>query len=203
MIKKKNTGARRAGSQSQDDPQSATPASEERQREEYGGINWGAAFFGWLVAIAVTVLLSSIVGAIAAAVGAEANVSQSEAQRQAGTIGIVAAAVLLAVLLIGYYAGGYVAGRMSRFDGGKQGLAVWLIGLIVTILTALVGAIFGSQYNILQRVSLPSIPVPTESLSWGGLITAVVLIVGTLLGAMAGGKVGQRYHAKVDRAANR
>ena len=175
-------------------------ADVDHQREEYGGINWGAAFFGWLVAIGITVLLSSIVGAVAAAVGAEANVTQSDAQQEAGTIGIVAAAVLLVVLLIGYYAGGYVAGRMSRFDGGKQGLAVWLIGLVVTILAAALGWIFGSEYNILDRVSMPSIPVPTDQLGWGGLIAAAAILIGTLLAAMGGGKVGQRYHRKVDAA---
>jgi hypothetical protein len=115
----------------------------------------------------------------------------------------VAAIVLLAVLLIAYYTGGYVAGRMSRFDGGKQGLAVWLIGLAVTIIALVLGAVFGSEYNILDRVSLPRIPVSTSELGMGGIITAVVILVGTLLAAMAGGKVGHRYHDKVDRAAVR
>jgi amino acid transporter len=173
---------------------------DAQAREKFGGMNLGAGFFGWLVAIAIAILLTSIVGAIAGAAGASSNVTQSEAQREAGTIGIVAAAVLLAILLVAYYTGGYVAGRMSRFDGGKQGLAVWLIGLAVTILALVLGAVFGSQYNILDRVSLPRIPVSTEQLGWGGIIAAVVILVGTLLAAMAGGKVGHRYHDKVDRA---
>jgi amino acid transporter len=170
-------------------------------REKFGGMNLGAGFFGWLVAIAIAILLTSIVGAIATALGSSSNVTQSDAQRQAGTIGIVAAIVLLLVLAIAYYTGGYVAGRMSRFDGGKQGLAVWLIGLAVTILAVVLGAVFGSQYNILDRVSLPRIPVSTDQLSWGGIIAAVVILAVTLFAAMAGGKVGHRYHNKVDRAA--
>ena len=36
--------------------------------------------------------------------------------------GVVVAAV---VLFVAYVCGGYVAGRMARFDGIKQGLAVW------------------------------------------------------------------------------
>ena len=44
----------------------------------------------------------------------------------AGTVGIVGAIIVAVVLLVSYYAGGYVAGRMARFDGAKQGLAVWL-----------------------------------------------------------------------------
>src|SRR4051794_5753059 len=31
-----------------------------RQREEYGGVNWGAAFFGWLVAVGLGALLVAI-----------------------------------------------------------------------------------------------------------------------------------------------
>jgi amino acid transporter len=172
-------------------------------RDKFGGINWGSGFFGWLVAIAVAILLTSIVGAIAGAVSANADVTQSQAQRQAGTIGIAAAIVLLLVLAIAYYTGGYVAGRMSRFDGGKQGLAVWLIGLLVTVVALVLGAVFGSKYNILDRVSLPRIPVSTSDLSTGGIITAVLVLVLTLLAAMAGGKVGHRYHDRVDRAAGR
>jgi amino acid transporter len=170
-------------------------------RDRFGGTNWGAAFFGWLVAIALTILLTSIVGAAVAAISASTNVTQTQAQRQAGSIGIAAAIVLLVVLAIGYYAGGYVAGRMSRFDGGRQGLAVWVIGLIVTILALALGALFGSKYNILDRVNLPRIPLATDQLSWGGVITAVVVLVLSLVAAMLGGTVGHRYHNKVDRAA--
>lgn len=168
-------------------------------RDRFGGMNFGAGFFGWLVAVAIAVLLTGIVGAIATALGVSANLTELDTE-QAGTIGITAAVVLLAVLLLAYYTGGYVAGRMSRFDGGRQGLAVWLIGLVLAVVAVALGALFGSQYNILDRVSLPSLPVSTDQLSWTALITAAVILVGTLLAAMGGGKVGRHYHAKVDRA---
>lgn len=174
---------------------------EGRQRERFGGINWGSSFFGWLVATAVAVLLTSIVGALAAAAGSNEEVTRSVADREAGTIGIVAAAVLLGVLMIAYYAGGYVAGRMSRFDGGKQGMAVWVIGLLVTIVAVVLGVVFDAQYNILERVDVPTVPIPTETLNWGYAVTGAAVLVGTWLAAMTGGKVGRRYHSKVDNAA--
>ena len=183
------------------DEAAAGEIAEVRQRERFGGVNWGAGFFGWLVAIAVTVLLASILGAVAAAVGTTQEVTESQAESEAGTIGLVAAILLLVVLMIAYYTGGYVAGRMSRFDGGKQGLAVWGIGLLVTIVAVVLGVVFGSQYNILDRVDLPTMPVPTDTLSIGGVITAIAVLVGTLIAAMAGGKVGRRYHRRVDDAA--
>lgn len=174
--------------------------AQEVRREKFGGLNLGAAFFGWLVAIAVSLLLTGIVGAIAAAVGSDAEITQSEASRQAGTIGIVAAIVLLAVLMIGYYSGGYVAGRMSRFSGSRQGLGVWVIGLLVTILMIVLGAVFGEQYDVLSRVNLPRLPISIDELSTGGIIAAIAVLVGTLLAAIAGGSVGTHYHRRVDKA---
>jgi len=174
--------------------------AEELRRERFGGYNAGADFFGWLVAIALSVLLASIVGAVVTAVSANLQVDQTEAERRAGSIGLATAIALLVILMIGYYAGGYVAGRMSRFDGGRQGAGVWLIGLLVTLVAVGLGAIFGSQYNILDRVDLPSIPIPRDTLTGGGIISAVAILIGTLLAAVAGGKVGQRYHRKVDDA---
>lgn len=175
-------------------------SDDSEARDKFGGLNIGAAFFGWLVAIAMAILLTSIVGAVVAAVGSSTNVTQSDADRSAGTIGIAAGIVLLVVLVLAYYTGGYVAGRMSRFDGARQGIGVWVIGLVVTIIALALGAIFGSQYNILDRVDLPRIPVSTNELGWGGAITALAIIVLTVMAAALGGVVGHRYHNRVDRA---
>ena len=172
--------------------------AEEVRRERFGGYNVGAGFFGWLVAIALSVLLASIVGAVVTALSANFDVDQTDAERRAGTIGLATAIALLLILMIGYYAGGYVAGRMSRYDGGRQGAGVWVIGLFVTLVAVGLGAIFGAQYNILDRVDLPSVPIPRDTLTGGGIVSAAAILIGTLLSSIAGGKVGQRYHHKVD-----
>lgn len=165
-----------------------------RQRDEFGGLNWGASFFGWLVAIGVAVILTAIVSAAGAAVGLT-EVNESDAD----TVGIVGGALLIGIFFLAYYAGGYVAGRMSRFDGGRQGLGVWLIGLLVTILLAAAGAIAGSEYNVFQRLELPRIPIDEGSLTTGGVIALAAVLLATLVGALLGGKSGQRYHRRVDR----
>jgi hypothetical protein len=169
-----------------------------RQREEFGGTNWGAAFFGWLVAIGVAVILLAILSAAGAAFGLT-DVSKSQAQANAETIGIVGALLLIAVLTIAYYCGGYVSGRMSRFDGGRQGFGTWVIGLIVTIVAAAAGALFGSEYNVLERLNLPYIPIDNGTLTAGAAFTLAAVVVLTLLAAMGGGKAGERYHRKIDR----
>ena len=175
-----------------------------RQRDEYGGTNWGAGFFGWLVAIGLGALLTALVSAAGAAIAfSEVNSIDEAVSSSDETIGLVGAICLLAVALIAYFAGGYVAGRMSRFDGARQGVAVWGIGLLVTVAAVVLGGVFGTQYNILDRVALPRIPVPTDTLTTGGILTAIALVVGTLVAAILGGSVGRRYHHRVDRVALR
>ena len=112
-------------------------AVRARQREEFGGINWGAAFFGWLVAVGLGALLVGLLAAAGAAVGLTAL--SDDAAGDATEIGLGGAVALLVALAVAYFAGGYVAGRMSRFDGARQGLGTWLLGLVVTVVLAVVG----------------------------------------------------------------
>jgi len=170
----------------------------ERQRDEFGGTNLGAAFFGWLVAVGMAAILTGILSAAGAAIGLT-EVSGSEASGNAETISVVGGVILLLILMLAYYSGGYVSGRMSRFDGGRQGVAVWIIGLLVTIALAILAAIGGSEYNVLSRFELPRIPIDEGDLATGGIIALVAVILGTLIAALLGGKAGQRYHRKVDR----
>jgi putative Ca2+/H+ antiporter (TMEM165/GDT1 family) len=176
-------------------------ARAERQREEFGGLNWGAAFFGWLVAVGIAAILTAFVSAAGAATGLT-HISSSEATNNAATIGIGGAIALLIALLLAYYAGGYVAGRMSRFDGGRQGFGTWLIGVIITVLFGAGGAILGSKYNVLSALNLPRIPVQEGTLATGAAITLAAIVLGTLIAAVLGGRIGRRYHRKVDRVAS-
>lgn len=168
-----------------------------RQLDEFGGFSLTAAFFGWLVALAIAALLTAVVAAAGAAIGLTADgVGSADAEK----IGLAGGVLLVAVLLLAYYAGGYVAGRLSRFDGGRQGFGVWAFGLLTTLVIAAAGAIGGSEYNVLSRFDLPRIPVDEGDLATGGAIVLGVVLVGTLLAAIAGGRGGERYHLAVDRA---
>jgi hypothetical protein len=178
-----------------DDSHRERPASaaavRAEQREEFGGINWGAAFFGWLVAVGVGVILT----AIASAAGAAFGLSDGSAE----TIGLASGIALLVILMIAYYAGGYVSGRMSRFDGARNGFGTWALGIVLTILGAVAGAILGSEYNIFSGLNLPNIPIDSGTLTTGGIIALIAVLLGTVVAAIFGGKVGERYHKKIDR----
>jgi hypothetical protein len=177
----------------------ALEAARVRQRDEFGGINWGASFFGWLVAVGVGALLTAVLAAAGAAIGLTGT-SESDVRSNADELGLGGGIALVVVLMIAYYAGGYVAGRMSRFDGGRQGLGTWLIGLLVTLALAAAALVLGDQYNVLERLNLPSLPVGEQTLATGGIVALAAIVVGSLIAAMLGGKVGERYHKRIDRA---
>jgi hypothetical protein len=180
------------------------------QHDRFGGINWGAAFFGWLSANGLAVLLLAIISAAGLAIGLT-DVSSSTLQRSAESaangdlgnvdpIGLAGGIAVLVVLALAYFAGGYVAGRMSRFDGVRQGFAVWLIGLFVVVGLAALAAAFGAKYNVLARLNLPRIPIDEGTATTGGVIALVAVLLIAAVAAGLGGRFGERYHRRIDRA---
>ena len=182
------------------EPVSDPAVVRERQREEYGGTNWGAAFFGWLVAVGLGSLLTALVVAAGAAIAISEFESVGDASSETETIGLAGGIALLAVAVIAYFAGGYVAGRMSRFDGGRQGLAVWILAILAIAALAILGAVAGEEYNLFAALELPRIPIDEGDITTGGVVALILIAIGTLLAAMAGGKAGESYHRRVDRA---
>ena len=176
-----------------------------REKDRYGGVKIGSAFFGWLTATGTAVLLTALLAAAGTAVGLATGTTAGEAASEAtsdpGTIGLVGAIVLLALLFLAYYCGGYVAGRMARFNGARQGVAVWLWALFIAVLVALLGAVAGSEFNVLADLnSFPRIPVGEGDLSTAGILAVIGVAVASLAGAVLGGIAGMRFHRRVDRA---
>ncbi|WP_167044510.1 hypothetical protein [Salinibacterium sp. ZJ454] len=177
----------------------------EREQEQYGGVKIGSAFFGWLTAMGMAVLLVALLGAIGTALGLATNVDVNDVNAAATdapeAIGITGAILLAIVLFIAYFCGGYVAGRMARFDGVKQGIAVWVWALVIAILVAILGVVAGSQFDVLANMNVfPRLPINEGTLTTAGIITAIVAALVALGGAILGGVAGMRYHRKVDRA---
>lgn len=174
------------------------------ERERYGGTKIGSAFFGWLTATGIAVLLTALVAAAGAAVAVAKNSGVGPLTRQATqnvqTVGLVGTVVLLVILFVAYYCGGYVAGRMARFDGAKQGVAVWLWAVLVAVIIALVAAFGGTKYNVLAQLnSLPRIPVNEGTLTTGSIIALGAVAVISLAGAILGGLAGMWFHRQVDK----
>lgn len=174
------------------------------ERERFGGFKFGAAFFGWLTATGMVVLLSAAAAAIGAAVGVSTDTDLGAALDQAAanqSAGLIGAIITLAVLLLAYYAGGYVAGRMARFNGLKQGLAVWLWALVAAAVVIIVGLIFGNDIrSITQLNSVAPLPQDLGSISAGTWLAVLASVAVSLIGALLGGLAGMRFHRRVDRA---
>lgn len=178
-----------------------------RQRERFGGIKVGSAFFGWLTATGMAVLLIALLAAAGVAFGVATSTSVDRAVQEsqnttgtAQTVGLVGAITLLLVLLVAYYCGGYVAGRMARFNGIRQGLAVWLWGVLMALVIAAIAAIAGSQYDVFAQLNLPRLPVNEGQVTAVGAIAIGAAILAALIGALIGGLAGMRFHRNVDKA---
>ena len=177
-----------------------------REKEAFGGVKIGAAFFGWLVATGMTVVLTALLAAVVGGLDLVSGPQElSDAARSTGVgaqgLGWVAAVVVLVVVFLAYLAGGYVAGRMARFDGVKQGVAVFAWAVLVAVVLAVLGALAGAQYNVLSQMnSFPNVPSSIEGLTLQGLVVLVGVVVLALVGAVLGGLTGMRYHRRIDKA---
>lgn len=169
-----------------------------------GGMKFGSAFFGWMTATGVFVLLSALATAVAALFGAAGGLDPGrlaeQAQQNLQTLSITGAVILAAVLFLSYYCGGYVAGRMARFDGAKQGLAVWLWAVTVSAAVAVLAAVTDLQSTPAAGLAnVPRVPVDAGTMTAGGIILLITAALLSLAAAVLGGKAGMRYHRKVDR----
>lgn len=149
---------------------------------------------GTLVAYAAFAVLAAVVAAVLGAVGVDTTGLTSNDWRQAGIGGGIVAAL---VLLVSYFFGGYVAGRMARRAGALNGGLVFVLALLIAIV---VGVAVGSQTGT-EGVAgnLRTLGVPTSGAEYGDIATVagIAAIVAMLLGAVLGGKAGERWHGKL------
>jgi hypothetical protein len=172
-----------------------------REKERFGGMKFGACFFGWLTATGMAVLLTALLAAAGAGVSLATNLDETAADpNRAQTVGLIGAIVLLVIIFLSYLAGGYVAGRMARFSGARQGFGVWLWAVIIAVVVAILGVVGGTQFNLLANLNtFPRIPINEGDLTTAGLITAIAVALVALVGAVLGGLAGMSFHRRVDK----
>jgi hypothetical protein len=170
-----------------------------QEKAAFGGIKFGSAFLGWLTSLGAIGLLTAILAAVADGLGFDRNTSTQDLRGA----GIGAAIAILVVLFLAYLAGGYVAGRMARFQGVRQGIAVWLWGVLFAVVIGVIAAVAGDQSTVSVRANLPQIPFTSGEWTVNSILALLVVLAVTLIGAILGGLLGMRFHRRVDRFARK
>ena len=118
-----------------------------------------------------------------------------------GASNAVPVAVALSVLIFfAYLVGGYAAGRMARFAGAKQGIAVWLWQIMALILGSLATFLVPQLFqNGVASLSLQKLIAGDFA---NGLLAVLLVLALSFLGAILGGLLGRLYHRRVDKYPN-
>lgn len=163
-------------------------------RDRFGGSDVAAILAGMLAALGSLALLGGLAAA-AGSIGYQYGLDEAS-DESLGIGGFVAG---LVVLVLSFLIGGWVAGRMARYDGGRNGLLTALSFVALAAALAGLGAWVGSEYDVLDEFELPQWfrdgDYTTEA-----IISAAAAIALSLLAGWLGGKLGERYHRRADDA---
>jgi hypothetical protein len=174
---------------------------EDRLRDMYGGVDWLASFLGFVFALVAGAVFSAVAGVVLAPLGFSPDLT--------GSLGaaVITGLVLLGVLIfLTYFFGGYVAGRLARFDGGRNGAMLLVWTLLTVLLLVLAAGVFSGFLPDGATAAIGStmngVLSALDSLSQAGVVGIVVVVAALLLaliGGFLGGRLGSRYHAEIDR----
>jgi hypothetical protein len=176
---------------------------EDRLRDMYGGVDWLASFLGLVFAMVLGAIFSAIAGLVLVPFGLRPDLSGG----QIGAPAITGLALLGVLIFLTYFFGGYVAGRLARFDGGRNGAMVFVWTFIVVLILALAAVVFGGFLpagmgegvdNVVDRGLSAAGNLAGAGVV--GIVTAGAALLIALLGGFLGGRLGSRYHTEIDRA---
>jgi hypothetical protein len=181
----------------------AAEEREDRLRDMYGGVDWLASFLGYVFTVVLALVFSAIAGLVLVPFGFPPEISGG----QLGASVLTGLAVLGVLIFLTYFFGGYVAGRLARFDGGRNGAMVLVWTFIVALILALVAVVFSGflpagMADGVSNLARGTVSTATNLAGAGvaGIIVAVAALLLALLGGFFGGRLGSRYHTEIDRA---
>src|SRR5215204_6011945 len=185
----------------------AAEEREDRLRDMYGGVDWLASFLGFVFAIVLGAVFSTVTGLVLVPFGVAPDLGGPEI----GASAITGLALLGVLIFLTYFFGGYVAGRLARFDGGRNGAMVLAWTFIVVLILALVTVVFSGFVPAGAAEGIRNLGQGTASAAGSlasslagagvaGIVVAVAALLLALLGGFFGGRLGSRYHTEIDRA---
>ena len=181
----------------------AADEREDRLRDMYGGVDWLASFLGFVFSLVLGAVFSSVTGLLLVPFGFSPDFSDG----QLGASVITGLAVLAVLIFLTYFFGGYVAGRLARFDGGRNGAMVLAWTFIVVLILTLVAVVFSGFLPDGIAAGVGNLAQATASTlsdlsgaGVAGIVAASGAVLVALLGGFFGGRLGSRYHTEIDRA---
>ena len=181
----------------------AVEEREDRLRDMYGGVDWLASFLGFVFAVVIASVFSTVAGLVLVPLGFPPEISGG----QLGASVLTGLAVLGVLIFLTYFFGGYVAGRLARFDGGRNGAMVLAWTFILALILALVTVVFSGFLPAGAAEGVANLAQGTASAAGSlagagvaGIVVAVAALLLALLGGFFGGRLGSRYHTEIDRS---
>lgn len=172
---------------------------EAHLREVHGGVDWLASFIGCVFALLCSAVLLALAGLVLTPLGFTLNL----AGREIGPAIITGLVAIGVALFLAYFFGGYVAGRLARFDGGRNGAMTVAWSIVLALIAAaagifLPGLLFEFWQSFLRDSALPALGGLTElGFAGAGILVGALLL--ELLGGFLGGRLGVRYHTLINR----
>jgi hypothetical protein len=135
------------------------------------------------------------------------GVSMDLAGSEMGPAAITGLVLVAILVFLTYFFGGYVAGRLARFDGGRNGAMLLLWTGVTVLVLALINAVLSGflpegiseDIDILIQNFLFSTIGGLSGLGIAGVLIFVGALLFSLVGGFLGGRLGSRYHAEIDR----
>lgn len=169
-------------------------------RERFGKADLVASLLGMLTALGMLVFFGALIAAVAAGFELQTNlINETGALDELEIGGAIAAA---GIVLVSFLVGGIAAGRISRYDGGMNGIGTALWFLLLLAVFAALGAWVGQEYNVFANADLPNwvAQIDVEEVTTVAIVMSIVFVVVMFVGGYLGGRIGESYHRKVDAA---
>ncbi len=169
-------------------------------RERFGKADLVASILGMLTALGMLVFLSALIAGVAAGFELQTNLINETGTLDEIEIGGAIAAA--GVVFVAFLVGGIAAGRISRYDGGMNGIGTALWFLLLVAVFAALGAWVGQEYNVFANADLPNwvAQIDVEEVTTAAIVMSIVFVVVMFVGGYLGGRIGESYHRKVDAA---
>ena len=165
----------------------------------FGRISFVSVLAGVMVAYGAMVVLLSAAAAIAEGAGVADQLRLDDLRWT--RLGLGSAAVVVAATLFAYLFGGYVAGRMARRAGLLNGLATFLLAVFLVAALGVLVTLQSGTDQIAANLRGAGIPASRSELGAVASLAGLGSMIAMLVGALLGGKLGERWHTKLTRRA--